>query len=126
LKNLYQRGQRIVYVVSRKTMDGKSSGVRHQSRSVTVFIFRKTRFPALSRLELFHSRSHRSQLSVFDEVSAPVAATGLLIDPAWNNVFGLTGVLDPVSITHTPLPTPFCNSRSRRCSAQVRYKVHQL
>src|SRR5258706_6949719 len=24
---------------------------------------------------------------------------------------------------HTPSPTPFCNSRSRRCSAQVRYKV---
>ncbi len=68
IEDLYQRGQRFVYVVSWKTMDGKSCRVRHQSPQRHLFIFRKLVFRHFPCLELFIHVLIECQHAVFDEV----------------------------------------------------------
>ena len=68
---------------------------RRVTFSVCVNSFSGT-FQVVSLLFTFSSRDN---LPCSTRDRAPVAATGLLMDPAWNSVFVVTGVDEPGAMT---------------------------
>src|ERR1700691_981769 len=68
-------------------------------RSVTLSVFVKSFSGTFQVFSFTFTSSSSDSLPCSTRHNAPVAATGLLIDPAWYNVCVVTGVFDPIPIT---------------------------
>ena len=75
-------------------------------RKVTFCSFVNSLSGTFHRFSFTFTSSSMDNLPCSTRYNAPVAATGLLIDPAWKSVFVVTGAFEPAPI----IPYPFAQA----------------
>ena len=80
-------------------MDGQAGGVRQQSTQRNLLRFREPVLGHFPRFQLLIDVFVDDSFPCSTRCNPPVAATGLLMEPAWNRVFVVTGSSETISAT---------------------------